>query len=53
MPESVQAAVFVPFESLVPWDRNPRNNEEAIPRGMRSLETFGFGRPLIARGSTG
>lgn len=53
MPESVQAAVFVPFESLVPWDRNPRNNEEAIPRVMRSLETFGFGRPLIAWGSTG
>lgn len=53
MPENVQAAEYVPFESLVPWNRNPRNNEDAIPKVMRSLEAFGFGRPLIAWGSTG
>lgn len=41
-------AEWVPIESLAPWSRNPRINADAVPVIMRSLESFGFGRPLVA-----
>ena len=43
------AAVFVPTDSLVPWDRNPRKNAEAIPEVAKSIQRFGFGAPIVAR----
>lgn len=43
------AAVFVDIDSLVPWDKNPRNNVKAIKEVKKSIETFGFASPIIAR----
>lgn len=40
---------FVPPSSLVPWDKNPRLNEEAVPAVMESIERFGFAAPVVAR----
>lgn len=49
----LSAAEFVSVDSLNPWEKNPRKNEAAIPVVARSLETFGFGRPLVAWGREG
>lgn len=43
------AAVYVAIDSLVPWDRNPRKNDAAIPEVAGSIKRFGFGAPIIAR----
>lgn len=40
---------MVSVAALVPWDRNPRRNEAAIPEVMRSIERFGFASPIVAR----
>lgn len=34
---------------LVPWDRNPRRNDEAVDPLARSIAALGFGAPLLAR----
>jgi len=36
-------------DELVPWDRNPRHNEAAIPGVMESIKDYGFGAPVVAR----
>lgn len=41
------AASWCVAEDIQPWDRNPRHNEEAIPRVKASILRFGFGAPLL------
>ena len=43
------AAVWVPIDDLVAWDRNPRQNDQAVDGVMRSIERFGFAAPVVAR----
>jgi len=43
------AAVYVDPRTLVPWKRNPRANDGAVPAVMRSIQTLGFGAPILAR----
>jgi hypothetical protein len=45
------AATFEPLDSLVPWAKNPRLNDDAVDDVARSIERFGFGAPIIARTS--
>lgn len=43
------AAEWVPLDSLVPWDKNPRNNDDAVKPVMDSIKRFGFAAPIVAR----
>lgn len=43
------AAEWVATASLVPWDRNPRKNDENVARVAKSIQRFGFASPIIAR----
>lgn len=38
---------MVPIEKLIPYARNPRNNDETVPILMRSIKDYGFNVPLI------
>ncbi len=43
------AADVVPTDSLVPWDNNPRKNEDSIGPVAESIRRFGFASPIVAR----
>ena len=43
------AAEWVETASLLPWDRNPRRNDDNVKRVMASIKRFGFGAPIVAR----
>ena len=43
---------WLPIDSLKPWAKNPRRNEEAIGPVARSIKRFGFGAPIVARKAT-
>ena len=43
------AAVWMDIDSLVPWDQNPRDNDDAVPGVADSIKRFGFASPIIAR----
>lgn len=43
------AAVWYPVELLRPWVDNPRKNDKAVMKVVRSIKRFGFGAPLLAR----
>jgi DNA modification methylase len=45
---SAPAATWEEIDSLVPWDKNPRE-DQPIEEVARSIEEFGFGAPLVAR----
>lgn len=47
------AAVYLHPDSLTPWDKNPRNNDEAVGKVAKSIERFGFASPIIARKADG
>jgi site-specific DNA-methyltransferase (adenine-specific) len=47
--ETESAAEWVATSSLVPWDRNPRKNDENVARVAKSIQRFGFASPIIAR----
>ena len=47
--EIESAAEWVATASLVPWDRNPRKNDENVARVAKSIQRFGFASPIIAR----
>lgn len=34
-------------EELIPYDNNPRNNEEAVPYVAESIKQFGFKVPIV------
>ena len=43
------AAVWVPVAHLKAWQKNPRDNDKAVPEVMASIKRFGFAAPIIAR----
>jgi len=43
------AAAWLPLAELVPWKRNPRKNDAAVPRVRASIIRYGWGRALVAR----
>ena len=47
------AAVYVDPNTLTPWDKNPRNNAEAIKQVAKSIKRFGFASPIVARQADG
>jgi site-specific DNA-methyltransferase (adenine-specific) len=51
--QPLPAAVYVETRHLKEWVRNPRENDDAIPRVMESIKEFGFGAPIIARRANG
>lgn len=51
--EGEAAAVWVDRESLKPWARNPRKNDEAVKKVVESIKRFGFAAPIVARKADG
>lgn len=47
-PPTDAPAAWVPIDDLIPWDKNPRKNEHAVPEAMASLRRFGFCAPIVA-----
>src|ERR1019366_4100690 len=47
------AAEWVEIDALIPWVKNPRNNDPAVDKVAASIEEFGFGAPLIVRRENG
>lgn len=43
------AAVWVHLDQIKPWDRNPRKNDDTVPKIVRALKRFGWGRTLVVR----
>ena len=43
------AAEWVLLTDLVPWDKNPRKNDEAVKEVAKSIKRLGFGAPIVAR----
>lgn len=44
-----QAAEWLAPSELKPWGDNPRVNDHAVAEVARSIETYGFGAPIVAR----
>ena len=40
----------VPIEKLVPNERNPRNNDDAVDAVARSIQAYGFNNPIVTDG---
>lgn len=40
---------WVPVGDLVPWDQNPRDNDQSVDEVAGSIRRFGFAAPIIAR----
>lgn len=38
---------YIDIDKIKPYEKNPRNNEEAIPYVMNSIKEFGFKVPII------
>jgi len=49
MPAPDIAAEWIPIADLVPWDENPRHNDDAVDEVAGSIQRFGFAAPIIAR----
>ena len=43
------AATWVDIETLIPWTKNPRINDQAVEHVKQSIKRFGFASPIIAR----
>jgi DNA modification methylase len=43
------AAIWLPTVELMPWEKNPRRNEDAVGVVADSIQRFGFGAPILAR----
>jgi DNA modification methylase len=43
------AAEWVSIDEVVPWEKNPRNNDAAVDAVAKSIERFGWGSPILAR----
>jgi ParB-like chromosome segregation protein Spo0J len=41
------AAEWLPLDQFFDWDRNPRDNAEAIPAIAESIKRFGFVSPIV------
>lgn len=42
---------YWPIARLVPYERNPRKNDQAVDRMMASIREYGFTVPVLARSS--
>ena len=38
---------YMTLDSLIPYEKNPRNNKEAVPLVAESIKTFGFKNPIV------
>lgn len=38
---------YVPIGSIKPYEKNPRNNENAVEKVAKSLEEFGWQQPIV------
>ena len=47
--EQEPAAVWVPTLELSAWQKNPRDNDKAVPAVVESIKRWGFAAPIIAR----
>lgn len=45
--EAEQAAVWLHYSKLHRWEKNPRINEQAVPRVEQSIRRFGFVSPIV------
>ena len=52
MTTSSTAATWVHIDTLQPWDKNPRNNEEAARQLAANIKQFGFTVPLVVQAGT-
>jgi DNA modification methylase len=43
------AAEWARVDSLTPWEKNPRKNDEAVKAVADSIKRLGFGAPIVAR----
>ena len=46
------SAKWIDPNLLVPWDKNPRNNDLAVENLKKAIEMFGFTSPIIVRKAT-
>ena len=44
-----KTSMLVAPAELVPWDKNPRNNDGAVDKVAASIKELGFGAPIVAR----
>ncbi len=42
---------YVPIDSILPYQNNPRDNDGAVDAVVRSIQTFGFKVPIILDGN--
>jgi len=49
MPAPDIVGEWVPVGDLVPWDQNPRDNDQSVDEVAGSIKRFGFAAPIIAR----
>ena len=48
-PETEKVGEWIHVDQLVPWDKNPRFNDQAVNQIIESIRMFGFSSPIIAR----
>ena len=39
--------IFVPTNDVIPYDHNPRHNDQAVDAVARSIKEFGFRQPVV------
>lgn len=47
MKESKMNIVYLPIDSIKPYERNPRNNDKAVEKVKNSIEAFGWQQPIV------
>lgn len=46
----MSAIEWLPLEEIRPYEKNPRNNTEAVPKVAESIKQFGFLSPIVVDG---
>ncbi len=46
-PKKPLKITYKPVDSLIPYENNPRLNDDAVPQVAKSIETFGFLVPMV------
>ena len=47
--EKEKVGEWIHIDQLIPWDKNPRFNDQAVDQIASSIKKFGFASPIIAR----
>lgn len=47
------AAWWLPVAALKPWGKNPRKNDQTVPKIVALLKRYGWGKPLLIRRADG